>query len=197
MSLRLVSPGSARNMPWRNGGGSTLEVATGPEMATLDDFAWRASIATVERDGPFSAFPGVDRTLVLLDGAGMRLATAGRDHVLDAPYAAVSFRGDDPAACTLIDGATRDFNFMWRRTAGTGRVEVITRARRFGPADMLLCHAAQGIWTCVCDGEGETALEPGHTFVADGAHSEHGPVQVAPLAGDGVAIVAMMRASAS
>lgn len=197
MSLRLVSPAKARSMRWRNGGGSTLEIATGPAAATLDDFAWRASIATIERDGPFSVFPGVDRTLVLLAGDGMRLTIAGRDVVLGVPYAAVSFRGDDAAACTLLGGATRDFNFMWRRAAGAGQVQVITQACRLGPADTVVCHAAQASWTCARDGEAETTLAPGHTWVAEGAPREGRPVSLAPCSEGAVAIVATLRSRAS
>ena len=59
--------------PWKNGGGTTREIAAFPPGAGLDDFGWRLSVAEVERDGPFSVFSGVDRTIVLLDGAGMRL----------------------------------------------------------------------------------------------------------------------------
>lgn len=196
MSLRLVSPAAARNMPWRNGGGSTLEIATGPAAATLDDFAWRASIATIARDGPFSTFPGVDRTLVLLAGAGMRLTIAGRTVVLDAPYAAVSFRGDDAAACALLGGTTRDFNFMWRRAAGTAQVQVIAQACGLGPAAAVVCHAAEAAWTCACEGAGAAAVEPGHTWIAEGADAARG-VRLAPCSGPGVAIVATMHASAA
>jgi len=196
MSLRLVSPAEARNMPWRNGGGSTLEIATGPAMATLDDFAWRASIATIARDGPFSAFPGVDRTLVLLAGAGMRLTIAERVVVLDALYAAVSFRGDDGSACALLDGTTRDFNFMWRRAAGAAQVQVIEQACRLGPADAVVCHAAEAAWTCACDGASGVAVQAGHTWIAEGADAACG-VSLAPRAGRGVAIVATMHASAA
>ena len=37
--------------------------------SSLDDFDWRLSLAQVDRDGPFSRFDNVDRTLVLLSGA--------------------------------------------------------------------------------------------------------------------------------
>ena len=71
---RLLTPADYRPMPWKNGAGRTTEIAAHPAGAALDAFAWRVSIADVERDGPFSRFPGIDRTIVLLDGAGMRLA---------------------------------------------------------------------------------------------------------------------------
>ena len=53
--------------PWKNGGGTTTEVAAFPPGAPLENFGWRVSIAQVARSGPFSLFPGIDRTLALLD----------------------------------------------------------------------------------------------------------------------------------
>src|SRR5512147_1621544 len=71
--VRVLGPADYRTMPWKNGGGRTTEIAAAPRGADLAGFTWRISVAELERDGPFSAFPGVDRTLVLLAGNGMRL----------------------------------------------------------------------------------------------------------------------------
>nr|MBA2815075.1 putative ATP-dependent helicase DinG [Candidatus Pantoea persica] len=63
------------NLPvsrWRNGGGETREIVSYPPGEA--DFAWRASIATLARDGAFSRFPGVDRVITLLRGGEWRLA---------------------------------------------------------------------------------------------------------------------------
>jgi environmental stress-induced protein Ves len=67
-------------MPWKNGGGQTTEIAVSAG-ASLADFDWRVSIAEINADGPFSAFAGVDRTLVLLSGAGVRLT--GTTHMAE------------------------------------------------------------------------------------------------------------------
>ena len=74
--FRLFAPDEYRRMPWKNGGGSTDEIATYPRGAGLDAFDWRVSIAHVASDGPFSRFPGVERTITLLEGAGMRAVRA-------------------------------------------------------------------------------------------------------------------------
>src|SRR4029077_2512621 len=75
--VRLLTPNDYRSMPWKNGAGRTTEIAVHPPGAALDAFAWRVSIADVEQDGPFSRFPGIDRTIVLLGGSGMRLRGTG------------------------------------------------------------------------------------------------------------------------
>ena len=59
--------------PWKNGGGTTRQVACWPPGAGSDDFDWRVSIATIAASGPFSTFPGIDRTIMLLDGPGVHL----------------------------------------------------------------------------------------------------------------------------
>jgi environmental stress-induced protein Ves len=94
--------------PWKNGGGATREIACWPPGAGLDDFDWRASIATIAASGPFSVFAGVDRTIMLLDGGGVLLRTrgegagAGFEHRLDRPHASFAFSGDTAMDCTLL-----------------------------------------------------------------------------------------------
>ena len=90
---QLLAPADYRRMPWKNGGGHTLEVASDPPGSGVAAFAWRVSVADVDRDGPFSAFPGVDRTLVLLAGNGMRLTGAGEPLELHTAYEPVRLRG--------------------------------------------------------------------------------------------------------
>jgi environmental stress-induced protein Ves len=57
-----------RRERWRNQLGWTREIYRQPQDDA--DWSWRASIAEVDRDAPFSAFPGCDRELVLLAGDG-------------------------------------------------------------------------------------------------------------------------------
>ncbi|HEV7980797.1 HutD family protein [Amycolatopsis sp.] len=59
-------------VPWKNGGGVTREVAGG-----FSDFGWRVSVADVSTSGPFSVFPGVDRTIMGVEGSGMVLSLDG------------------------------------------------------------------------------------------------------------------------
>ena len=66
--LSILRARDRREMPWKNGGGVTSEVLVFPADAGFDTFGWRISIATIQVNGPFSQFPGVDRGLVLLAG---------------------------------------------------------------------------------------------------------------------------------
>ncbi|MFI5884032.1 HutD family protein [Streptomyces sp. NPDC051554] len=112
-------PASPRTaVPWKNGGGVTREIAAWPEGAGMDAFAWRVSLAEVAADGPFSAFPEVDRTLTVVEGAGMDLTVGGERHLVNTRYVPRDFRGDVPTDCRLLDGPVVNLNVMWRRGAG-------------------------------------------------------------------------------
>lgn len=70
---------------WKNGGGETAEVLCHPAGAAFDDFDWRISTARVDRSGPFSAFPGVDRVLTVLEGDTMVLTFAEGSRIDTSP----------------------------------------------------------------------------------------------------------------
>ena len=101
--------------PWRNGGGTTRELLAWPDA---NDWQLRVSVAEIETDGPFSAFPGIERAFAVLEGAGVVLALPQGERRLDAQSRAVRFAGEAAPMCRLIDGPTRDLNLMARRDAG-------------------------------------------------------------------------------
>ena len=149
--------------PWKNGAGLTREIAVHPAGAGLADFDWRVSVAEVARDAPFSAFPGVDRCITLLRGAGMRLASeAGAfDARLDRPLLPLYFSGDLPLSATLIDGPCSDLNVMTRR--GIARCEVTRHdiAVDLAAVDLPAAEACL-LWCCGSDAwqVGEHHLAP-------------------------------------
>jgi environmental stress-induced protein Ves len=128
--MRIIRSSDYRRMPWKNGGGETVEIAISPPGASLDAFDWRISMAHVGSSGPFSQFPGVDRTLVLLAGHGIRLGVAGRGTVsLGRDTPPFAFSGDYPAAAELIDGPIDDLNVMTRRASHRHRLSRIAAER--------------------------------------------------------------------
>jgi len=101
-------------VPWRNGQGTTTEIVARPSAPA--EFVWRLSIADIPNDGPFSSFPGFDRTLMLIEGAGLVLRHEGHgEQRLDEPFQPVRFSGDWSTYCSLQNGATRDLNIITRR----------------------------------------------------------------------------------
>ena len=104
-----------RRMRWSNGGGWTTEIIAVPSRRHWD---WRLSVADVEAAGPFSLFPGVDRRIALLRGAGFALTVGeGDEQVVDTPFQPFEFSGDETTSCRLIDGPVQDLNLMARRSS--------------------------------------------------------------------------------
>lgn len=119
---RILRAGDYRRERWRNGAGWTREIHAQP-AARGAGWDWRLSIAEIDEDAPFSAFPGVDRELVLLEGNGMRLCFDDGEVVeLHPPHGRLRFAGERPLRGELIDGPTRDFNLMWKREAVDARL---------------------------------------------------------------------------
>ncbi|WP_137155032.1 HutD family protein [Rhizobium sp. FKL33] len=112
--MRILRRDDYRKMPWKNGKGVTEEVASFPEGAALDEFGWRLSIAHVAEDGPFSVFPGIDRTITLLSGNGMTLDLPDESVKLQISGEPFSFSGDLVISSRNHGGATVDFNVMTR-----------------------------------------------------------------------------------
>ena len=138
--VRVLSPGTFLKMPWKNGGGVTWEVLTLPDGAGLDTFDVRVSTAEVSRSGPFSTFPGVDRTLVVTSGNGVTLRMSdGGSVTLDAESSPFGFTGEDPCDAELVDGAITDFNVMTRRATFRHRVTPMT----LDGEETLVCTGAQ------------------------------------------------------
>lgn len=109
---------------WRNGGGETREIVSYPPGEA--NFAWRASIATLACDGPFSRFPGVDRVITLLRGDAVRLSASDSAHLLQ-PLQPWRFPGEWVIEAAL-QGESEDFNIMTRRDSWQAQVTVTEQA---------------------------------------------------------------------
>jgi environmental stress-induced protein Ves len=165
LTARRLGPADYRVMPWKNGLGSTVELAVHPADASLENFDWRISMADVTTDGDFSLFPGYDRTLMLAMGRGLELdfAAASAPQRLRHPGEAAQFSGDWPAYCHLLDGPVRDFNVMSAR----GRVEHECLEVRGTPIEFvwepgfetLFCLGLTGTLVLKMPGTGEWQLE--------------------------------------
>jgi len=132
---------------WRNGGGWTSTVAVAPPAATMDDFDWRVSIATITGDAVFSEFAGIDRYLVPLSVAGLDLTIDGTaQHV--GQHEVCAFTGENVVSSTGSAESSDDLNLMLRRTAATGslRVERLTGSFSVapGPDESVLVVVLEG-----------------------------------------------------
>lgn len=146
--IQILRASDYPRMPWKNGAGSTLEMAR-DAGAGLDGFGWRLSIADVGADGGFSAFNGYQRIITVLEGEGMLLTVDGQVsrplRMLD-PFA---FSGDSQVDCRLLGGAIRDFNLIYSPARYRARLQWLSldQPQRLysSAATVLLFSAAQGL----------------------------------------------------
>lgn len=148
--------------PWKNGGGVTRTLSVD---AAQHAPRWRVSVADIDRDGPYSRFPGYDRVSVVLTGGGVELvaevdadaadvADAGR--ITLAPGVATAFAGDAGFQARLVNGPVRVLNLFVLRGAAAASV--------------------------VCVGGGQSAVEAGG-LAQDGASTHTLRIVVAAQAG--------------
>lgn len=111
----IIAADAVAPQPWRNGGGQTRELLAWPDA---QDWQMRISRADIAQDGPFSAFPGVQRWFAVLEGAGVTLRMPGAARRIARGAEPLYFDGGDAPGCTLIDGPTQDLNLMLRGASG-------------------------------------------------------------------------------
>lgn len=171
-TLQTIALTDTSEQPWRNGGGSTRELLAWPAGAGAEGGrvgtgaapdAWRVrvSVARIAHDGPFSAFPGVQRWFTVLAGAGVRLRWARGSVDLVQGSDPVHFDGGDAPGCAPLDGPTLDLNLMLR---GSGGMQPVRAGEPW--------HAPGAAWRGV---------------YARSALQRHGDAGVQPLAADTLA----------
>ncbi|MFP7571068.1 HutD family protein [Marivita sp. S2033] len=107
--MKILRRADLVDVPWKNGGGTTRNIA----MALADTkTVWRLSRADVAQDGPFSNFAGLERILTIVSGGAMTL-----EHANGALHARlwepVRFDGGLEVTSRLEDGPLTDLNLMF------------------------------------------------------------------------------------
>jgi len=111
-------------MPWKNGAGSTVQLAIYPPGADHASFEWRVSAADITTAGPFSLFAGCDRSIAILEGNGVALELDSLHATMLTPdNKPFAFRGEQQVHVSLLDGPVKDLNIMTRRAFWTQTLE--------------------------------------------------------------------------
>jgi environmental stress-induced protein Ves len=187
--VRVIRASSYRRVAWNNGGGTTADI----DVVQLGGaFAWRLSVADIERDGPFSDFTGCDRTIVLTDGRGFALDDGVTVAVLDRPSAVHRFDGGRVPMCRLLDGPARAFNVMSARVTHRHDVTVaaLTEPLRVAPDAVLYVVMLRGGASVHAEPATHAGLDvpAGDTLRACAV-----PVAIRPTTGHAVAAVVRIR----
>jgi environmental stress-induced protein Ves len=108
------------SMPWKNGGGTTVQFAIYPEDATLSNFVWRFSSAEMQASNDFSSFTGYSRILVQIQGESNPISLIHNNNCDDCiqleMYEPYVFSGDDQTKCILNGNElVRDVSIITKR----------------------------------------------------------------------------------
>ncbi len=146
--------------PWINGAGTRQELATGTGGGKT---LWRIGIAAIERDCPFSTYPGLARLHTIIAGAGTRLTGDGVD--LDVrPMDPVAFDAAIPLTCTLTGGPATAFNVLYDPTVIHAELLALDAGAHIFEAREIAVLCVSG--SAAIDGQ---TLEAGQGAVAEGA----------------------------
>lgn len=95
--------------PWRNGAGMARELLAWPHR---ENWKARIALAEIDRDAPFSAWPGVTRWFAVASGGGVKLRVDAHGHSLRSDSPPFRFDGGAKVECDLLAGPVQAFNLM-------------------------------------------------------------------------------------
>ena len=123
--LRLIRQTEMAEGPWRNGIGVSWEIASHKEQGAAD-FSWRFAKARIDRDVPFSIYPGIDRVFMQISGNGLDLEFEG-GHILQVHESNVphAFACDVLLNCKLRNGPCFDLNLFTARGVYEAQASVL------------------------------------------------------------------------
>lgn len=126
MTISICNALEVSPQAWRNGGGQTRELLAWPDAV---DWQIRISLADIDTDGIFSAFPNTLRWFSVVEGRGINLNFEGENLTQTLMSNSLKFDGSQMPYCTLIDGSTRDLNLMVKSNdSSDGDIQMIRDA---------------------------------------------------------------------
>ncbi|MEI6024630.1 MAG: HutD family protein [Phycisphaerales bacterium] len=141
--MPILNASNRRRVPWKNGGGMTLEIAT--DAATIGgDWSWRISIADVSQRSTFSMYSGVDRFMMRLDGTHLDIVRGEHTFAVPDTGTALTFAGEEEVVGIPIGTGVRDVNLMVRRDRWRGALHILRDGCMRADAPKVLVHAARG-----------------------------------------------------
>ena len=177
----ILSP-PYRCVPWKNGLGTTLELAT-DALSEGGAWTWRLSIADVPCRAAFSSFPGVTRHINCLHGEGLVLHRSpaggktphGKRERAKVPRVGNGFvfEGEEQVDGEPLGPGVQDINLMVNRAQWTGALSIERDELSAGvmSSGTIIFHYAQGAapLELTVHGEGQTVqLEVGSTLITSG-----------------------------
>jgi len=191
MPLKYLPQAAYVTLPWKTGRGVTEEICLLPPGCDRDSFDLRVSRATIAEPGLFSAFPGADRVITVIEGHGLTLNFSGREVTL-APLEPYHFDTGLTPDGVPQGGGVRVLNVMAaRHKMRIGRAEIVTGPTLItaNPEDRRVVFAVACAWHVATGGPALT-IQPGDTLLTDET------AEISPL-GQGQALVVPLSPAGS
>ena len=170
--ITLLDPTQYHRTPWKNGGGTTIDIAE-------KDDIWRFGRTPITAPGPFSDYTGFDRVQVLVAGRGLVLETPNSEIDMRQPLQPVRFAGETPIMSRLEAGPVEVVNLIGSRAVVRIDLKVV------GAEDALTVGAGTHI-AYACDEAAALQIDgKEHRLAADHAlqMAVSGPTMIAGRGG--------------
>lgn len=176
--MQILAANSAKLMPWKNGLGTTLELATDASDANAAQdgsgaWSWRLSIADVPSRSPCSTFTGMSRTILCLGGDGLLLERAHGTDAVPLLGSALLFEGEEQCVCVPLSKDVRDINLLFDRAKWNGVLRLVRATAGAITGEVVLVHVptlSQNDITIDANGE-SVLVRRGETLVSSGFSS--------------------------
>jgi len=147
MDFELLDLNETPKTPWKNGAGLMREIAIEPPGADLGAMDWKLSWAETIKDSHFSSFPSIDRSIVLLRGAGLRLRLIDEalNVTFDDPLHPFSFKGEARIHAELIGGPVENLSILLSRERYQASVSWVDTSHDVPAADALFVLCVTGV----------------------------------------------------
>lgn len=155
-------------LPWKNGTGVTDEICLLPEKATRESFEVRVSSAPILTEGRFSSFPGVERTITLIEGTELDLEFDNETTSLE-PFQPFTFDTALTPVGKPRSGPVRVVNMMTNRNQWfVEHTRILTCDTQLDAAanSKIFIIALNTSWRVDC-AERETTLAPFDSALSD------------------------------
>lgn len=120
--ITLLDPASYLRTPWKNGGGTTVDIAYSGDV-------WRFGRTPIVQPGPFSDYTGFDRIQVLVAGSGLVLVTPEGEIDVRQPFHPVRFTGETKIVTRLEGGPIEVVNLIGLRSQVKIDIAVLDEGR--------------------------------------------------------------------
>ena len=147
IQVTTLDPAGYRHMPWKNGGGVTVDIAVtmlpGFAPGSWEGIVWRFSRTAIVTPGAFSDLSGFDRELALVSGEGLVLETAAGEIDVRQPFRPIRFAGETSIVSRLEAGTVEVVNLIGDRSRVSIDLSCLSDAATIAcPAGVHIIYAA-------------------------------------------------------